>query len=75
VFTKNFWRQATERALKSWAQSLIGLWTLDGFNVLHADLQLAGGVSLGALVLSLLTSIVTSGVGQPNDPSMVKTTA
>jgi hypothetical protein len=74
MWTKNFWKQAAERAVKSAAQSLLGLWALDGFNVLHADLPLAGGVAAGAAVLSLLTSMVTVGVGQVDDPSAVKRT-
>ena len=56
-------------------KALLGMWALDGFNVLHADWALAAGVAGGAYVLSALTSIVTSGVGQPGDPSAVKTTA
>jgi hypothetical protein len=71
MWTKNFWKQAAERAVKSAAQGLLGMWTLDGFNVLNADLPLAGGVALGAAVLSVLTSIVTAGIGEPADPSMV----
>ena len=71
MWTKNFWKQAAERGVKSAAQAVIGIWTLDGFNVLHADWQLAGGVAGGAFVLSVLTSIVTSGIGQPGDPSAV----
>lgn len=74
MWTKNFWKQAAERAVKSAAQALIGMWTLDGFNVLHADFPLAAGIAGGAAVLSLLTSIVTSGIGEANDPSAVKQT-
>jgi hypothetical protein len=74
MFTKNFWRQAAERALKSAAQALIGAGILDGANALHVDSRLAGGIVFGALVLSLLTSMVTSGLGEPGDPSAVKTT-
>ncbi len=73
MWTKGFWKQAAERAVKSAAQALLGMWALDGFNVLHADWRLAAGVAGGACVLSALTSIVTSGIGQPNDPSAVKT--
>lgn len=72
MWTKNFWKQSAERALKSAAQGLLGMWTLDGFNVLHADLPLAGGVALGAAVLSVLTSVVTAGVGEKDDPSAVE---
>jgi hypothetical protein len=73
MWTAFFWRQATERALKSAAQALIGMWTLDGFNALHADWPLAGGVAAGATVLSVLTSIVSLTVGQPDSPSLVST--
>jgi hypothetical protein len=71
MFTKSFWKQTAERAAKSSAQALLGLWTLDGFNILHADWQLAGGVALGAAALSTLTSIVTSGIGEKGSPSAV----
>lgn len=71
MWTFGFWRQAGERALKSAAQAALGLWALDGFNIVHADLPLAGGVALGAAVLSVLTSIVSLPVGEPNDPSVV----
>ena len=74
MWTKNFWRQTLERAVKSAAQALLGMWALDGFNVLHADWRLAAGVAGGAYVLSVLTSIVTSGIGEPNDPSAVSRT-
>lgn len=73
MFTTRFWKAAAERAAKSAAQALIGLWTLDGvFNVLDVDLALAGGVAGGAAVLSLLASVVSAGVGEPGSPSLVR---
>lgn len=72
MFTANFWKQAAERAAKSAAQALLGMWALDGgFNIVDADWPMAAGFALGAAVLSLLTSMLTSGMGQPNDPSAV----
>ncbi|WKU03764.1 holin [Micromonospora sp. HUAS LYJ1] len=72
MFTGRFWKAAAERAGKSAAQALLGLWALDaGFNVLHADFPLAGGVAAGAAVLSLLTSVVSAGAGEPDSPSLV----
>lgn len=75
MFTANFWKQAAERAAKSAAQALIGLWPLDHFNVLDADWRLALGVAGGAVVLSGLSSILTAKIGQRNDPSAVKKTS
>ena len=72
LFTSGFWKQAAERAVKSAVQAVIGLGVLDGANVLHFDWKLAALTAGGALLLSLATSVVTSGIGQPGDPSMVK---
>lgn len=73
MFTARFWRAAAERAAKSAAQALIGLWTLDvGFDILHADFRLAAGVAAGAAVLSVLTSVVSVGVGEPGSPSLLR---
>lgn len=72
MFTRRFWAQAAERAAKSAAQALLGLWALDaGFNALDADYLMAGGVAAGAAILSVLTSVVTAGVGAPDSPSAV----
>jgi hypothetical protein len=71
MFTAIFWKRALERATKSAAQALIGMWTLDGTGVLSADYKLAIGVAAGAAVLSVLTSIVSSGIGPSDSPSVV----
>lgn len=71
MFTVSFWKQTAERAVKSAAQALIGMWTLDAFNALTADYKLAAGVASGAVVLSVLTSLVTAGVGESESPSAV----
>lgn len=71
MWSKSFWRQAAERALKSAAQAVVGLWPLDRFDVLQADWRLALGVAAGAIVLSLLSSIITAGVGEKDSPSAV----
>ncbi|MET0419322.1 MAG: holin [Actinoplanes sp.] len=74
MWTRNFWRQTAERAGKTAAQAVLGLWTLDGFNVLTTNWLLMLGAALGGAGLSVLTSIVTSPVGEPNDPSAIKQT-
>lgn len=73
MFSRNFWKQSVERAAKSAAQALLGTWALDGFNALDADYRLAAGIVLGAVILSVLTSIVSSQVGESDTPSLVRT--
>lgn len=72
MWNKTFWLAALERAVKSAAQGLLGMWALANFDVLHADWKLAIGVALGAALLSLLTSLVSSPFGPtPGSPSLV----
>lgn len=72
MWTAKFWRETAERAVKSAAQAVVGIWTLDGFNIVNADFGLAAGVAGGAAALSVLTSILTAGVGEANSPSAVE---
>jgi hypothetical protein len=74
MFTVTFWKQAAERAIKSAAQALLGLWIgAEAFNAWDIDWKRAGGVALGAIILSVLTSLASAGVSQKNTPSLVKT--
>lgn len=74
MISSTFWKEAFERAVKSAAQALLGLWVLDGgFNVMSADFKLAAGIAGGAAVLSVLTSLVSSKVGPAGSPSLVET--
>lgn len=59
IFTLGFWKQATERAVKTFAQTALALFGAGAINVLTVDWQQVVGVSLGASVLSYLTSIVS----------------
>lgn len=73
MFTVKFWKAAAERAFKSAAQALLVYWGGDTvFNAWGADWGVAGGIASGAVVLSLLTSIVSLAGGSPNSPSLVK---
>jgi len=72
MFTKTFWVQATERACKSVAYSMIGLITLDkGFNVLSANWKVLGGSALGWALMSYLGSIASRPIGDKDSPSLV----
>jgi len=72
VLTTAFWVGAIDRAVKSFAQSLLLLWGADaGFNVVEVDLRGALGVAVGAVVLSLLTSLVSAPVGEVGTTSFL----
>jgi len=72
MLTAQFWAGATDRAVKSFAQSLILLWTADaGFNVLEIAIGPTFGVAAGAAALSLLTSIVSAPVGDRGSTSII----
>lgn len=71
MFTKAFWLEATERALKTLAQFFITLTTGTAFNVFSADWQTILGLSLGGAALSYATSILSVKVGKTGTPSLV----
>jgi hypothetical protein len=66
---RKFWTETAERAVKSAAQALLGLWPLDQFNVLDADPRLAGGIAAGAALLWVLTSLASTAVGRSDSPA------
>lgn len=67
-----FWTGAFDRAIKSFAQALLLLWGADeGLSILEIQFPQSLGVAAGAAVLSLLTSIVSAPVGEPQTTSML----
>lgn len=75
MFTKAFWVMASERALKTFAQTFLAMAAAVGvFDALNADWQTLIGVSVGAALLSYATSIVSAEIGDHGDPSLVRTT-
>lgn len=70
MFNKAFWKAATERAIKTGAQFVlvtlgIGLTGVSGNTTVNAfliDYPTLGGVLLGGIIVSYLTSIVSAGV-------------
>lgn len=72
MFTLKFWKEATERALKTFAQFILVLATATTFNVFEIDWKTNLGLALGGALLSYATSIVSVNVGpRKNDPSLV----
>jgi hypothetical protein len=73
MFTKKFWIEATERALKTFAQFILVLGAAGTFNVFTVDWTTNLGLALGGAVLSYATSIVSAGLGPKKDsPSLVE---
>lgn len=73
MFTKKFWKEATERAVKTLAQTFLALTAASNvFDALVADWQTILGASVGAALLSYATSIVSANIGpKKDDPSLV----
>lgn len=62
MFTVAFAKAAIERAVKTFAQTLVALWGAGAFDVLHVDWSQALGVAGGAALLSVLSSVATGAV-------------
>lgn len=73
MFSKLFWKDALERAVKTVAQTLVTLWLAgeQAFNILTVNWKQALGVGLGAGVLSLLMSVASSQVAGKDTASLV----
>lgn len=60
MFTKTFWLDATERAAKTFAQALLSVFIVSGVTVLNADWLTALATAGTAVLVSVLTSIVSA---------------
>jgi Putative lactococcus lactis phage r1t holin len=73
VKAPGFWTGALDRALKSFAQTLLVLWgSSDLLNIFEVNWLESLGIGAGALVLSLLTSLASSPVGDDGTTSMLR---
>lgn len=73
MFTKKFWLETIERAVKTSAQFVIGAGILgEGVDLFTVDLATAGGFALTGALLSVLTSLVSVNVGATSSPSVVE---
>jgi hypothetical protein len=69
----SFWKDTAERSVKTFAQTLVALWTVSGpLDIVSVDWKASLGVAVGAAVVSVLTSLASSQVGpNPGSPSAV----
>jgi hypothetical protein len=73
MWTAKFWKETAERAIKSFCQGLLVVWAGDvALDITQVDFKAALGLAAMYAVISVLTSVVTSGVGpDKNSPSAV----
>lgn len=69
IWTKEFWQATLERAIKTFAQSLAALLTGDAVGILDADWGQSASVAAMATILSILSSVGSSGIGN-SGPSL-----
>ena len=73
MWTVKFWKDATERAIKTAAQSALLIVGGDTLDVFHADWKAIIGGAAGGAVLSVLSSLVSTLRGDNESASAVKT--
>lgn len=71
IFSKAFWKEATDRAAKSAGHVVVLALIGEKTNVLTLDLQVFGGAVLTGVVLSYATSIVSSPFGDQGTASII----
>lgn len=74
MFSKIFWISAAERAFKTFAQALLLVFVGDSaYNVINVNWPESLGLAATGALISVLTSIVSSRVGEKDSPSLVAT--
>ena len=71
LFTATFWLDALERAVKTAAQTVLGLIGTNAATAVSLDWQQIGIATAFTTGLSVLTSIVSSGIGEPGTASLL----
>lgn len=71
IFTKDWWKAAGERAIKTWAQTLAASLAAGAITWGAAEWQDALLASVIGAALSILTSIASNNIGPSNTPSLV----
>jgi hypothetical protein len=73
MFSLYFWKAAAERAVKSFAQTLVALLGVGQVGLLDVDWVGALSIAAMATLLSVLSSIGSAGFGESQDPSLLST--
>lgn len=70
MFSKQFAKDALERAVKTFCQALLALFTV-GVSITNIDWEQALAVAATAALVSILTSIASTGFGSSDNASTV----
>jgi len=70
MFDLRFWHATAERAIKTFAQSLIALIGTQTVNIISLDWPQMLGAAATATLLSVLTSVVSANFGKNPGPSL-----
>ena len=71
MFTLTFWRDAVERAVKTFCQSLVAVLGAGSVGLLNVPWVTSLSTAGLAALLSLLTSVGSSPLGKPDTASLV----
>ena len=71
MFTGLFWRDTSERATKTFAQTLVVILGVGAVDLMSVGWVQALSVSGGSALLSLLSSIASARVGDSDSPSLI----
>lgn len=72
MWSKAFWMDATERAVKTFAQVILALGVAGALDAFEVDWMKVLGVALGAVILSYASSIVSAEIRKTPTASLVK---
>lgn len=72
MWSKAFWMDATERAVKTFAQVILALGVAGALDAFEVDWMKVLGVALGAVILSFASSIVSAEIRKTPTASLVK---
>ncbi len=71
MWTYRFWQFALERAVKTFAQSLLAVLGVSGIGLLSVPWSTALSTAGMAAMLSVLTSVASEPLGEDNTPSLL----
>ncbi len=72
LFTRAFWMELIERAVKTSAQFVIGAGILgEGADLFNLDWSTVGSFALTGAILSALTSLASIAIGSKGTPSVM----